>query len=509
MLEASNGHEEEKQGGLEKHCLENAGFRAFQYHGSENKNELHSGGGNHRDDGSMPESSLTRSFGSRGSLSSYKTAQSSFASYTTAPRSISMSENTGANDRLTRSRIALTKHRALNSSTPDDHKVFSSKWLSYLESRGILLPPSEELDWSGISQHVVYHPNVEKYIPLRTEVVLGYSATALVEAVMCRRVRLARKRIRCHRGLSKREAVTEVEHLQRLQHAHIVRVVGTYVIGKELCILMYPAAQWDFGDFMELSLEESTRYRPISSNEPHGKAEAMAKFFRCLSSAISYLHGRHVKHMDLKPKNLLVRAKGGSYKIYVADFGIAKSYQSAAESETDSPTSFTRTYAAPEVVLQEKRGFKADIFSLGCIFMEMFAVLLSRDRSDESLALRSVRRSDDGDTSYHANVEAVLHWYRSHAARISEPGLLVSENLSMDRVPQMLKHEPDERPAALAVEELFHGTPCPDCDAGPEPFEAAKGCLKHEPGERPVALAVEEIFHATPCPNCGRGTLTL
>ena len=85
--------------------------------------------------------------------------------------------------------------------------------------------------------------------------------------------------------------------------------------------------------------------------------------------------------MDIKPTNILVRDirrsavrnNSFAYKVYIADFGIARSYLTAADSETENPTGFTRKYAAPEVVEQEKRGFSADISSLSCVLLEIIA----------------------------------------------------------------------------------------------------------------------------------------
>ncbi|KAF2811502.1 kinase-like protein, partial [Mytilinidion resinicola] len=105
-------------------------------------------------------------------------------------------------------------------------------------------------------------------------------------------------------------------------------------------------------------------------------------FLRCLAKALAYIHENAMKHMDVKPKNLLVRdlrsstiCNQGHYKIYIADFGIARSYRSIEECNTESPIAFTRIYAAPEVVAQERRDQKADIFSLGAVYCEMLAVL--------------------------------------------------------------------------------------------------------------------------------------
>ena len=63
------------------------------------------------------------------------------------------------------------------------------------------------------------------------------------------------------------------------------------------------------------------------------------------------------------------------YKVYIADFGISRSYRTIPESETESPTSFTKTYAAPEVINQSSWGLSAGAFSLGCVFAEMLAAI--------------------------------------------------------------------------------------------------------------------------------------
>jgi serine/threonine protein kinase len=98
--------------------------------------------------------------------------------------------------------------------------------------------------------------------------------------------------------------------------------------------------------------------------------------FTCLVNTISFIHRNLVEHIDNKSTNLLIQEKTygdnkTSYKIYLADLGIARSYQDVADVETDFRTPFSRTYAAPEVVRQDKRGFPADRFSLGCVFLEM------------------------------------------------------------------------------------------------------------------------------------------
>ncbi|OCL06084.1 kinase-like protein, partial [Glonium stellatum] len=95
--------------------------------------------------------------------------------------------------------------------------------------------------------------------------------------------------------------------------------------------------------------------------------------FGCLCQAVIYLHGAQIKHKDIKPSNILVH----NDTVILTDFGIAHDYSDLDEgSNTGGPTGFTAAYAAPEVVRQERRNRSADIFSLGCVFLEMITVVL-------------------------------------------------------------------------------------------------------------------------------------
>jgi serine/threonine protein kinase len=203
--------------------------------------------------------------------------------------------------------------------------------------------------------------------------------------------------------------------------------------------------------------------------------EAIRKFFACLTNTIFFVHRQLIKHMDIKPSNFLVeqRLRNGqiSHHIYLADFGIARSYENAVDVETDSRTPFSKTYAAPEVVRQDKRGFPADIFSLGCVFLEMLAVL-SQQRQ-KIIDIR--RRHPEGDSSYQANLKELRRSALLTTELRVQPG---SAYLALSRedknwygtTRQMMAFEAAARPIA------YHLTLLPDtecCKEGPEPFEAA------------------------------------
>lgn len=325
---------------------------------------------------------------------------------------------------------------------------------------------------------------------------LGHSAYALVESVRCRRLLLARKIIYCNRRMKRTDAIREVQQLKRSQHSHIVQVIGTYTFKQDLAILLYPAAEFNLETFMESILAESpgsTNY--LHKEETQPKLRAMVTFFSCLSRTISFLHSNATKHMDIKPKNLLIKdlrynsLSQGPYKIYIADFGITRSYKRAADAETDSPTSFTPLYAAPEVVDQRKRGLSADIFSLGCVFAEMLAVLAESDNEPKRKDLLAVLSADEEQPrSYHGNIPLVAQWLREINELNNYSPHFTGLSPLRDRIWQMIDANPLRRPSAdTVVSWLEAPTPC--CLLGPDPF-SVESLVKETEGKKKIGRTV-------------------
>ena len=95
---------------------------------------------------------------------------------------------------------------------------------------------------------------------------------------------------------------------------------------------------------------------------------------RQLLDGLSYMHGRWHMHRDLKPSNLLCRP-GGS--LVICDFGLAKEF-------SDPPGTYTTKvvtlhYRPPELLLsmkaeEEYDGAAVDLWSVGCIFVEILTL---------------------------------------------------------------------------------------------------------------------------------------
>ncbi|KAH6205253.1 hypothetical protein HBI42_165050 [Parastagonospora nodorum] len=397
-----------------------------------------------------------------GSISTYHSAQTHFSSLRSHPSTRSnFVPQCGAN------RTAIYEEQIAE----------DGEYVQLLESRQLWpVDPRIEQNWSGRGQHVVFKKHEQESISkvLQYKGNLGSTNSAIVQSVKCRRILLARKTIICSkRNMTQEEAIAEVSHLSRLAHAHIIRFIGTYVHGRELSILLYPVADYNLRGFLDDFQS--------GSSPPERQARMSAsctKFYSCLSSAVLHIHRNLTKHMDIKPQNVLVQERTSPttsdtyYHIFIADFGISRSYEKKEEVETDGYTSFTRRYAAPEVVRLDRRGWPADIFSLGCVFFEIHNTMQSFS-SDvhttlEALLDKNVPRDAWRDTSFQANI-AHLQSYLSKLATGQEPWMPAQTCYTIS---SMLNVRPQDRPTAEDLVAFFGEQDC--CATGVVQLEATK-----------------------------------
>lgn len=146
----------------------------------------------------------------------------------------------------------------------------------------------------------------------------------------------------------------ELEICKDLDHPHIVKCLGHEYCDRHLYIHL----EYVPGGTMRCIL---TEFGPLDE-------ELMPVAVKGLLEGLEYLHTRSppVVHRDIKSANVLV---GQDFCLKLADFGCSK--------RDDLSTSFTTTgsvlWMAPEVIRGKQGGYgrKADIWSLGCVFIEM------------------------------------------------------------------------------------------------------------------------------------------
>ncbi|ORY16592.1 kinase-like domain-containing protein [Clohesyomyces aquaticus] len=375
----------------------------------------------------------------------------------------------------------IPKPESLSNRLPEDHE-----YAKLLESKNLWpVDGTAEKDWSNRGQHAEFLKSERNLLNAILEVrdILGSTRTAVVQSVLCKRILLARKTIQCNRRFTKEQAIEEVAHLTRLQHSHILQVIGTYTMDTTISILLYPVADYNLSAFLDrltpdlLGIEEWNRRKFF-----------LRRSFGCLSYTVCYIHQKLVKHMDIKPQNVLVRHIQGTdgYRIYIADFGIARSYQTLEESDTEGYTLFTRKYSAPEVVDKATRGLGADVFSLGCVFLEIAAALarawsslstVSLDRAesewDRICHLDDLLKSNEyDDSSYQANIEPLQILFNALQTEDRRPCDDLQHIWKI--ISQMMTVRPEERPSSAVVAKwlVHHRGGC--CRAVSEPLEAAK-----------------------------------
>ncbi|KAG8890425.1 dual specificity protein kinase yak1 [Tulasnella sp. 332] len=156
------------------------------------------------------------------------------------------------------------------------------------------------------------------------------------------------------------QSMMEVKILQQLndkwdvddQH-HILRLKETFIHKNHLCLVF--------------ELLSSNLYELIKQNQFGGLSTQLVKVFTSqLLDSLTVLKEARLIHCDLKPENILLKSLQ-SPQIKVIDFGSA-----CFEGETVYTYIQSRFYRSPEVLLGLSYSAAIDMWSLGCIAVELF-----------------------------------------------------------------------------------------------------------------------------------------
>ncbi|KAF2116703.1 protein kinase byr2 [Lophiotrema nucula] len=156
----------------------------------------------------------------------------------------------------------------------------------------------------------------------------------------------------------------EIGLLRDLKHQNIVQYLGSNSDESHLNIFL----EYVPGGSVATML---VNYGPLGES-------LIQNFVRQILQGLSYLHSRDIIHRDIKGANILVDNKGS---VKISDFGISKRVEAStllngagggkkgAQRVSLQGSVF---WMAPEVVRQTAYTRKADIWSLGCLIVEMF-----------------------------------------------------------------------------------------------------------------------------------------
>lgn len=213
--------------------------------------------------------------------------------------------------------------------------------------------------------------------------ILGEGNSGLVEKVQHKTTKqlYARKKlISPRRKQANQETVfhNEINAIRKLcTHHHFVRVVAAYKTKQHFGIILEPVADGgDLSEYLEQYWENVETVRAAHGNraELENMRRVLECAFGCLASALAFMHDQHIRHKDIKPQNVLVHRSN----VLFTDFGYCLDSSQRLNSATEGkPKYLTRRYSAPEVIDYEKRDSRSDVWSLGCVLLELLSAVTS------------------------------------------------------------------------------------------------------------------------------------
>ena len=247
---------------------------------------------------------------------------------------------------------------------------------------------------------------------------LGVGTFGVVQKVQFhsnnRSICLARKMVRPpYRRYPMANLLEEAKVMEKLDHEHIIKVVGTYCMKPSLYILLWPVAvcsldclladidalrtgQGDQDDIiarlhaLDLKDLSAVSQPPARASASRGNCpiQYLRQIMGCITRAVAYCHDANIRHLDLKPSNILLN----SGRVYLADFGIAKDVHNR-ESTMTMGIQGTPKWRAPEAHQSQAIWSMqaADVYSLGLVLLNIAATIYYAPLDDFDAMLRDIK----------------------------------------------------------------------------------------------------------------------
>lgn len=141
-------------------------------------------------------------------------------------------------------------------------------------------------------------------------------------------------------------ALREIVLLKKINHPYIIKYQQIFVCHNHISLLFNYYNQ-DLKNYIPQLTQQKT-----------------IKIFHQICLGVQYLHQHDIIHRDLKPENILIDKDD----IKICDFGLSRIISNQV---TYSYHVVTLWYRAPEILLKLDYSLPIDIWSLGCILVEM------------------------------------------------------------------------------------------------------------------------------------------
>ena len=266
-----------------------------------------------------------------------------------------------------------------------------------------------------------------------------------------------------------------LQRLRRYSNPHLTTHLVTWTQGEKYYML-FPLAQCNLHQYMSRRVFERTKENNIWLLEQFsGLANALHLIHNLTFSNSTLASDPNLSpiapqdrerkagwHHDLKPENILYfeDAKLDRKNFQIADFGSSKIHVVRSHSHPTRSTMGTPTYEPPELETERLTSRPYDIWSLGCVFLELLVWAMMDFRAVQKFRDERTRKRtpyeltmDDGFWEKNANGkvalrDSVVQWIERLEDKVAqqphqpfmEPLKVIVQMLEIDRSKRILAH---------------------------------------------------------------------
>ncbi|EHK21427.1 uncharacterized protein TRIVIDRAFT_11850, partial [Trichoderma virens Gv29-8] len=309
---------------------------------------------------------------------------------------------------------------------------------------------------------------------------LGSGSFGRVDKVIYGSVSLARKRIERKgrlRNFTMEDLQQEALTMRKLNHRHVVKLVGAYMPKPwQFCLLIWPAAVCDLNTLLDnldwiregqddrndimsrlnvLELNDLSAIKPGLNRTMDSAAKCPLDFLRgllgCIARAMAYCHLNGIRHLDIKPTNILLKAN----RVYLADFGISKDVSGQEQTAIEGEPG-TEKWRAPEHYSKSSSMQLSDIYSLGLVYLNIAAVLynIRLAEFDDALVYPDHLNRSDKLAVREQKLGSLLQKVASSASEI--PQEITQSQRLVDLITNMISPTPHTRLPANKINERLY-----------------------------------------------------
>ncbi|KAK3304430.1 kinase-like domain-containing protein [Chaetomium strumarium] len=307
-----------------------------------------------------------------------------------------------------------------------------------------------------------------------------------------------RARIPLGRGhLSRDEFLHKVDSVKHVGHEHLLSFWASYTHQQHGYVLFTPATEFSLKSLL------ASIPRCLKRLDKHARRETVMEWIHCLTSTVCFLHDRGLAHGNITPSAVLF---SNDNRIFLSDFTHfhTESVEGAADNSSLGKEAYD--YAAPEqwykpvlpsptstdeAARKEKESAgltlthseslylspqAADIFSLGCVMLDLLSYLVNKKHGRSSAAKRLTKHkltgragADAPDTSFQKNLSQVKSWtteLAKDASKKKDDPVFRGVVPILHLVESMLAFRPSDRPTADGVQERMSQILVESCDQG-------------------------------------------